>query len=461
MRLKASRMNSGHRRIIRTKILEVGMVIVTMSENLSGVTFCVVDHGFFLPVARRLAESGARVLYHNPSWQKAFPIINEGIIGEGFKDIEWCPDLWPVKHEVDCFVFPDIYHQGLQTELRSQGFPVWGSGDGMQLETNRTFFLTKLKELGLDVPEYEIVTGITNLRLFLQDKKDIYIKVSRWRGSWETRHWRSFKEDGHKLDNWAFKFGGVREHIRFICFPKIDTKLEIGCDTFNIHGQWPDLMLHGIEKKDEAYFSAVTKKSDMPEELTHIMDAFSEYLQKVEYRGAWSMEVRVTESEAFFIDATTRGGLPSTGSQLMAMTNFAKVVLAGAQGVLEQPEYNCQFTAECMVKISGDAGAWETIVVPDALKQNLKLADCCEVDGQVWFPSDENPICEIGWLVATGGTPTETFEQMNELADELPDGADAAVESLADIVREIEEEEKQGIHFTEQPLPDPEVVLQP
>ena len=434
-----------------------------MSEDLSAKVFCVCDHGFFLPVARRIAQTGAKVYFHNLAWLKAYPTLNEGILGDGFPegDIELCLDFWPIKKQIDCFVFPDLGHAGLQQELRSQGFNVWGAGAGMALEQDREFFLAQLKKLGLDVPPHETIVGITALRKYLWDKEDIWIKMSTWRGSWETKHWRNRRVDGHRLHLWAVKFGGIREKVIFLCFPKIDTKLEIGADTYCIDGQWPELMLHGIEKKDEAYFSAVTKRSEMPEELTHIMDAFSPFLGSVAYRNQWSMEARVTEDKVYFLDATTRGGLPSTASQLCNMTNFPEVVYHGSKGEFVEAEYEKAFTAECMVKIHGDPGCWETVDLPPELKDWLMLSDCCEVDGMPWFPSDDDAISEIGWLCATGDTPTECARRMNELADALPDGADAAVESLADIIREVEAEEEQGIKFTEQPMPDPEVVLEP
>lgn len=432
-------------------------------KAIGDVTACFVDNsGYFLPLARSLGgERGfKRVLFHNPNWEKGSPALNEAVIGDGFKDVEWCGDFWPIKREVDLFIFPDLNRRGLQGELRSQGFPVWGAGAGMRLETNREFFLHKLLDLGLDVPAYQIVTGISALREFLKDKEDIYIKMSKWRGTWETKHWRNWKADAHRLDYWAVKFGGMREKVRFICFPRIETKLEIGADTYTVDGQWPDLMLHGIEKKDEAYFSAVTPVQEMPEDLVRIMDAFSPFLKGSQARTQWSMEVRKTESEAFFIDATVRGGLPSTGSLACAVTNLPEIIYHGAQGQLVQPDYQYQFTAECMVRVHGDPGCWETMIVPEELAPWLKLADCCQVDGQVWFPADEEPIEEVGWLVSGGQTPRECLEMMNRNADALPDGADAAVESLAEIIREIEEEQKQGIEFTEQPLPPAEIVLE-
>src|SRR5262249_50733427 len=155
---------------------------------------------------------------------------------------------WSIKSKADCFVFPDINHRGEQRELRSQGYPVWGAFDGMRLELDREFFLRTLGELGLDMPEYTVVHGLTELHDFLRDKTDYYIKLSRWRGSWETCHWRTYKEDGHHFDTWAVRFGGLKDQIPFLCFPAIDTDLEIGADTFCIDGQWPKTMLHGIER---------------------------------------------------------------------------------------------------------------------------------------------------------------------------------------------------------------------
>ena len=427
--------------------------------DLSNKTALVRDNGFFLGMAHRLAKDFGRVFYC-PQYRQNNPDYNEGVIGSGFGDIVHCLDPWLVKREVDCFVYPDVGFMGEQLELRSQGYAVWGAAKAMRLETNREFFLEKLAELGLDVPPYQVVVGVTALGQFLKDRKSIYIKLSKWRRTWETYHWRSFKEDGHMLDFWAVKFGGNKEKIRFICFDEIETMLEIGGDTYCIHGEWPDMMGHGLEKKDDALFTAITKKTEMPEELTDIMDAFSPFLGEMAAQTQMSFEVRVSPEGNYFIDATTRGGLPSTATFLKAK-NVSEIVLAGAHGEMVQIDYGFKFSAECIVRIKSAEGVWGTIVLEDELKDALMLCDCCESDGQPWFPTDEKEIEEIGWLRSTGDTPTEAAEEMNRLADLLPDGADAAVESLAAIIREVDEAKSAGIPFTEQKMPDPEIVLAP
>ena len=424
-------------------------------------TFLVADHGLFLPLAMKLAREGNRVLYHKLDWQRAFPMVTDGIIGDGIPEIECVPDLFDAVNDADCFVFPDVYHQGLQKYLRSVGKRVWGSAGGQTIETDRLFFLEKLQELGLACPDFTPVAGLTALREFLKDKEDIFIKISKWRGSFETKRFRNMDVDAGLLDNWAVRFGGLAEKLTFICFPKIDTKLEIGADTYCIDGQWPGLMLHGIEAKDESYFSAVTKREDMPEQLLPIMEAFSPYLKEQKYRCQWSMEVRVADDADYFIDATCRGGLPSTGSQCMAIDNLGEIIYEGAGGVMVEPKYNCKFTAETMVKIHGEVNSWNTIALTPELCEHLQLSGYCMIDGKPWFPPEPGVIDdEVGWLVTTGDTPTECLKLMNELADELPDGVTASVESLADVIREVEEMSRAGIKLTDVVLPPAEIVLE-
>lgn len=433
-------------------------------NSISDKTASVIDtSGLFLPLARRLAghRGFGEVLYHNPNWPKGSPEINYAVIGDGYSDITWCSSKRRLK-ESDVFIFPDLEWTEWAEQLRDEGYPVWSPfAKAMRLEWDREYFLKTLEELGLDVPDYEVVEGLTALEEFLEEKEDIFIKVSKWRGSWETYRWRSKEEDGHRIPLWRLKFGPLSERIRFVCLPKIETKLEIGCDIYTVDGQWPSHCLHGIEAKDESYFSAVTFFDNLPEELTAILLAFSPLLKESGARTQRSIEVRVTEDKALFLDDTERGGLPSTGSQLLSMDNFPEVIYGGANGVLVQPEYNCKFTAECMVRIKGQSNSWETMNVAKELEPHLMLSDCCMVDERVWFPPDEEPCETVGWLVATGDTPVETAQNMNELADMLPDGADASVESLSEVIREIEEMQSKGLDFTKQKMPKPEVVLEP
>lgn len=428
--------------------------------DLSSKTALVYDlGGLFLPVAERLSRDFGRVYYHTP-WEIGFSKIHAACVGDGIDGIERCDDIWSVKDKVDCFVFPDVGAAGIQLDLESQGKPVWGSRRGSKLELNREYFLERLSALGMDVPTYTVCEGMTELKKELGDRENVYIKISKFRGMQETFHWRSWREDSGILDLWSLRWGPLKDKVPFLVFDAIETELEIGGDTYCIDGQWPDLMLHGLEHKDEAYFAAVTPRDEMPDEIKSVLEAFSGDFERARYRNEFSMELRITENEAFFTDPTCRGGLPSTGSQLECWSNFSEIVWAGAHGELVQPESSAKFSMECAVKHKSDRCQWSVVEMSDGLKPWLKLANCCQVDGVVTFPPTDDDDHHIGWLVAQADTPKATLERMKELAGILPDGVTASVECLAEIIKEIEIAEADDIPFTDQPLPEPAEVIE-
>ena len=156
-----------------------------MTNELSIKTALVIDQGgLFLPVARRLARNGfGRVLYYQP-WEEGFSKIYRAITGDGYSDIERCEDIWEVKDDVDCFVFPDVGMIGLQLELEAQGKRVWGSRKAADLELDRPLFLKTLEELGLDVPAHETVLGLDKLRSTLREREDVTSRFPSIAGCW-------------------------------------------------------------------------------------------------------------------------------------------------------------------------------------------------------------------------------------------------------------------------------------
>lgn len=433
-------------------------------RDVSQLTFCVVDFGLFFPVAQRLARDSKRVLFNNPAAMKGFQTLNESCIGDGFGDVEMIDEIWQPKYknEVDVWVFPDVNPTWLQVELESQGKRVWGARTGTSLELNRELFHKTLGELGLDVPPHKRVMGVTKLREYLRDKKNVYLKISRYRGSMETRRFRSWDLDEPMLDRLAVKFGPLKDAIPFLVLDEIETDMEVGCDTYSVGGKWPSLMLHGSESKDKGYFAAATKREDMPEELSHIFDAFGPVFAKHNVSSQFSAEVRVTEKEAYFIDPTMRGGMPSTSSQMELWKNFTEIIAAGSEGELIDPETEDGnlFSAEVILNLKCDPETWGVCTVPKSLERWMKLSNCCEHDNRICFPHDaDHDGNAIGWLVAVGKTPQETLETIKGYAEELPPGVTAEMDSLVDVLKEIHAEEADGIPFTEQIIPEPEEVI--
>ena len=427
-----------------------------LAEDLEDKRVLVVDSGgLFIEVARRLARDFGKV-YYASEWLDSFPSLNRGIVGDGFSDIEHVAHPLEVAGEVDLVLFPDSTHAPLQEHFEAIGVRVWGARKAEALEQNRSFFLRTLRELDLKVPKHTICNGLSELNTVLKEKEDCYVKVSKWRGTFETAHWRSFDLDEALLDLWAMRFGPAKELITFIVCDAIDGA-EVGADTYCIDGQWPSVGLTGFEAKDSSYLGAVTKREDMPQELTETMDAFSDYLKRERYRQFWSMEMR----DGCFIDATVRAGLPSSASQMELWDNFSEIVWHGANGELVEPEPLALFSAECVLTMKHDKESWGVIEVPDNLRQWMKLAGCCEIDGRICFPAETGGISGdlVGWLVAIGNSPREAIDQLKEYVEQLPDGVTARVDALVDVLREIELAADEGIEFTDKPLPKPEKVM--
>lgn len=427
----------------------------------SQITACIIDPGLFLPLAVRLAPHYKRVLFHNPVWSDGFPTLNKWIIGAGFDNVEQCEDFWPLKDEIDLFVFPDIGRSGLQLELESQGKLVWGSRTGDGLEINRQKFLDVLEDVGLQVPDYKSVIGLSALREYLNDKTDKYIKISKFRGTMETTHWRDSIKDGGWLDWMAVKLGPARDLIRFLVFEPIETDLEIGGDTYCIDGQYPEFMVNGLEWKDKGYFGAVTKSDEMPDEIKAVHEAFSPELKSKRYRNFISSEIRrVSAEEFYFIDPTRRFPCPPSSSEMALYGNLPEIILAGAEGEMVQPEMTAQYSAECVLTAKGEKQVWTVVDFSKDIQEHVNCGNCCRIDDNTCFPPDESHGEEIGWLVATGDTPEEVVELMLERAKMLPDGVTANTDSLVDLLKEMRSAQEQGVPIGEKPAPEPAMVIE-
>jgi len=427
-------------------------------KPVSEVTFCVIDKGLFPHVASKLGEQAAKCYYWTP-WDSAFPKIENGLIGDGQETMQRVLDFWSVKDKVDAFVFPDVGFGGLQKELIAQGYPVWGHRGGDELELNRGLFLRTLAELKMDVPGYEVVTGITNLRLFLADKEDKYVKVSRWRGNVETFHWNSQKQDEYALDALAFQLGQAKELIVFYVLDAIETDIEDGIDTYSIDGAYPATVMHGLEVKDKSYLCSMQKLSDIDERVRGVNETLAPVLAKYGHRGAFSTEVRIKDEEAYFIDPTLRFGSPPSQVMVELFSNFADIVWQGANGILVEPEPAAPFGAQVIIKTDRTPEEWEGWEIHEEIEQWVKPGFSAKIDGlTVLLPS---PIPTFGgWLVAIGETIEETIATLKEYRTLLPDGVECDVATLAPALVEAAKAEDEGITFTESELPEPAIVLE-
>lgn len=429
-------------------------------KPLSEVHFRVVDHGIFLPIARRLSRDARKVTYWTPH-EKAFPTVKD-VIGDGFEDVQRVKSIWANKDDVSCWVFPDIGFQDEQAELLSQGKIVWGARRADSLEVNRGLFLKALESTKLPVPPYEKVVGMERLKEYLRDREDQWIKISKFRGDWETLHFRDWRQDEMELDARGVKLGPWKDVITFYVFDNIDTEIEDGCDTYCVDGQFPSLVIHGVEAKDKAYLGTFQKLQDLPEEVRCVNDEFGPILDGYDYRSFFSSEVRITkDGKSYFIDPTLRAGSPPSQVMTEMIGNYSEIIWSGANGELIDPEPKFKFGVQAMVCVKGGRRDWKTVELPNSLDQWFKAGFCSKIDGRLCFPPDPDEIGgDIGWLVGVGNTAQEAIEHLKENVGLLPCGLTCEFSQIADLLREVDEAEKAGMEFSNQEMPKPEIVLE-
>ena len=220
---------------------------------------CVLlyDYGLFSSWALKLKEFFGRVLIYVP-FKSGFPKSQQYAIGTGLEGVERIIDFWDYVPETDLFVFPDIYDGDLQEHLRSMGYPVWGAGKGEELEIYRwqTKMLLK-KDIGLPVQPVERIIGVEELREFLQEHEDKYVKISMLRGDFETFHHISYNLSEPLLDEIENKLGPYKLFKEFIVEDSINDAVEIGYDGWTIDGRFPRTAMQGYEIKDVSYVGVV------------------------------------------------------------------------------------------------------------------------------------------------------------------------------------------------------------
>lgn len=431
-----------------------------MKTELKTKKVCVVDHGLFLPLALKLSEAFGTVWYVTP-WEKSMPLLQDSVIGDGFENLYRISDPWEVFDESDLYIFPDIQHSWLQGHLKAFGKPVWGSMWGDDLETHRVQFLDTVDMAGLPVPKWTVAKGLDELRAVLRENENKWIKLSKYRGTMETWHHATYKTSEPMLDQLAVKLGPLKNLLTFVIVDDIKTDIEVGYDGFSIDGKFPSLAVQGYEAKDEALLASVQEYKDLPEQVRRVNEAFAPTLAAFGYRNFWSTEIRVKDGEPYFIDPTCRMPSPSGEAQIELYSNLGEIIWAGAHGELVDPVPAAKFACEVMIEHKDDAEHWRTIEVPDEYRQWVKVYFACEHDGAWHIPPTTSLGNTIGAIVGIGDTMEDAIAHAHETGEALKDQPIMAHwHAVPELLMKIEAAEKQGMEFTDQPLPEPADVPQ-
>lgn len=432
-------------------------------KDLSDLTVCTVDYGTFIGLAQCMGRQVKKSLYYSP-YETEYRNIESCVYGDGMSQIERVDEYMDHLGEVDLWLFPDIGYGGLQRHLLSLGKLVWGSRGASDLELYRTRFLKVIAECGLEVPGYVVCRGLTELSDHLKQVKDKWVKVNRYRDQMETWHHIDYRHSERMLESLACAFGPMKEHIVFVVQDAINDALEVGYDGWAITGedgqmQFPPLSYQGYEKKNQLYLGSARRYDELPSAVREVNDKISPALARYGYRNMWATEIRIQSDVAYFIDPTARMAGQTMEHQLLTCENLPEVIYEGSQGNVIEPHFDKPFAVEATLHLPADCEAWRTLEVPDGAEQCVVFYHCCFEDGAYHFPPAKND--EVGVVCGHGDTIEEAIEDLKsnfELFKDTP--VTIELSGFADLIEQIDDAEKQNVTFSDEPTPDPAIVLE-
>lgn len=423
-------------------------------KETKDIVVCTVDFGFFPHIAQCLGNTVKESLYVNMS-RHPLRKLQDDVVGTGLEGVTRIKSIAAAKKKgCDLFVFTDTGLEDEQQELVRDGYAVWGHRGAGVLEEVKGKFLESLYDCCLEVPPYEAVKGFDTLKELLWDKEDLFVKISNWRGDWETFHWRNKTLDAGNLEAYAYRLGPPKEKIVFYVFEKIDTDVEDGVDTWCVDGAFPQMVMHGMERKDHAYLVGMQDIKDCPKYLQQMNECFGKKMAEYGYRGPFSNEAR----GEYMIDPTLRFGSPPSQIQTELITNLPDVMWYGANGECLEPDFDDDIGAQVLVTTDKGVDEHLTVDIPDELREHFKAAFAYDQDGVLRIAP--NPLENwAGWIVATGKSIKDVARTLKDRKALLPSGFECDITSLSDLLRELEEAEKQDITITEEEIPSPAIVL--
>lgn len=427
-----------------------------MNKDYQSKTACVVDNGLFVDVAIQLAKSFGKV-YYDRCWVEAFPKVARIKPGQGLEDqgVIRVDNCLEVLHETDLFVFPDLFYAPLQQHLRDLGKLVWGAGDAEELEINRGQFKKLLKRIGLPVGRYALLRGMGELREYLAEHENQYVKASLVRGDIETSFSRDYEMFEMQMDAWEHLLGASKNEVEFISEDALPDCSEIGFDGYTIDGEFPNPAWQGFEVKDAGYFGACRPYGELCKQVRYTNELFREIFKQYGYRGSYHSELRVdVEGQPFYTDITTRCGSPPMASMMIGASNWDDIIYHGAEGILINPEPTGKYLAEAMIHSKWAEEDWQPFYLDEKFQDAFAFKNLAVING-IRYAVAQHVDMPVGSVRAVGDTIEAAYAGVVEAAQHI-EGYEIKVQvgALSDAVKLIKQAHDYGIDFTDDPVPD-------
>ena len=379
----------------------------------------IVDFGLFVEFAVKLAPFFGKMNYWSPN-KSSFPQDKYRMIGAGLKGVNRVNDYHEVLGETDILIVPDVFLSELQLDCEDRKILVWGSKKGDELELYRAAGKKYFEKIGLDVGPWELITGIDNLRAYIKEHPDVYVKADdgNCRGDFETFGAMSYDLIEPRLDKIESDLGVNKHKFRFVVEAKIKTDNEPGYDGGFTAGKYFKSSMAGCEEKDLAYMGVEVDYTDLPDTLQGINDALIPALTRYNYCNFLSTEAKVLGKKAFVLDLTMRAGSPPSEIYMNNIKNLAEVIVEGAKGNHADPVYEYKYGGHCfMYSAWAEEGNRAPIKVPEKYRDNVKLRNFMK-RGDLYhvLPTSQHPGV-LGAIVSCGNDREKIKAEIKEISE--------------------------------------------
>lgn len=415
---------------------------------MKDVVACCVDNGLFTDFALTIAPAFKKLYYWTP-WANSFPKSNQLLPGDGFDEMERVRSLFDAIEKSDLIIFPDVYYGDLQEHLVRQGKLVWGSRKGEFLELNRMGAKTLMRKYGVQPSDGIEVHGLDDLRRYLMEHDDVWVKISTVRGDFETFKSETYELSEPKLDELEHRLGAKKLIAQFVIEPNIEPAVEWGIDAFTIDGQWPKRTFSGLEIKDLGFLGRVMEWDEIPEYLRAPNEKLSPYFKDKEYRGFFSTELRILDDKTtYLIDPCCRLPSPPNEIQQMVFDNWPEILLRGAQGQMVDPNPVHKYGVCAMIHSSWSDKNWQSVKFPEEIRPFVKLRNHCKIEGVDYVVPQEVGLPEIGAVIGLGETLDDAIEHLKENAAQIKGYfLEIKLDSIETALEEKYKAEKLGIEI--------------
>jgi hypothetical protein len=429
-----------------------------MSDNLKTKTVLLVDNGLFHNWALKLAQSFGRVLYYSP-WQSGFPSQKQTRLGDGFAGVERCNYPQAVEDEIDLFVFVDLFQADWQARLRAQGRRVWGMGDSEDVELERWAFRQWCERNGLKLNPAKLVTGMDALRAYLQERKDVFVKMARGinRGDMETWKWKGEFISTPRLDQQVYDLGSFKDDTEFLVEDEQKDAIELGEDLFTVDGQWPEFIMQGMEIKGLGTVGIVKPYAQLPQCLRDFNSKLAKVFKADTARTFFCMEGLYNKARQYTpMDPCVRLGSPSNELLAEMFDGWAETLWWGAEGKMVSPKPVAKYGIVAMAYNENSGKNWQPLKYPPSMDRWVKLRNPYAIGGKRYAVPQGSPT-NLAGIVGTGKTLLEAAAAMGEHAQAV-DGnqVEIATDSISKMLDVVKKANDWGATWTTDPLPTAE-----